>query len=335
MARAFRNPGTILPFAVALFVFLTILSLNVMAQGALPAPNVNVSSSGNTQGGKAFALPSLRDVLPSSVSASGLSNQQAVLQFANGFGPTGTLVPRNKGAVSFLNGLAGTKASKPFRIEVLAIVPYPTSQKSQETQGEQSKDERSTEGAPMDAQSLNLLLQKFALIANSVHKLEGLQYWSASRQTMRLLYEESWRIDSPQKQTRLSDPGTLSELGPGPTWTFYMHQKDLTFGSNTSRATVGIATDSMYMTIANANSLKLYFVPVVPSGALETGIYVLPCREGILLYGVSLVQAIDVAANRVFESAKNKAFAVFNWFLKEAATENIVANVDLSALVQH
>ena len=339
VARALRNPRTILPFRASLFVFLAILSLNVMAQGALPVPNVNASSSANTsantQGGKAFALPSIKDVLPASISGSGLSSQQAVLQFANGFGPAGALVPRNKGAASFFNSLAGTKAAKPFRIEVVAIVPYASSQKGQETQGERSKDERSAEGAPMDAQSLNLLLQKLALIANSVHKLEGLQYWSASRKTMRLLYEESWRIDSPQKQTRLSDPATLSELGSGPTWTFYMHQKDLTFGSNTSLATVGVTGDSMYMTIANANSLKLYFVPVVASGALETGIYVLPCKEGLVLYGVSLVQAIDVAANRVFESAKNRAFAVFNWFLKEAATENIVASVDLSALVKH
>lgn len=341
VSRALKTRGTILPFKASLFVFLIILSLNVMAQGALPVPNVNASSSANTQGGTAFALPGLKDVLPASVSASGLSNQQAVLQFANGFGPAGALVPRNKGAASFFNSLSGTKASKPFRIEVVAIVPYAPSKKSLEAQGaqgaqgERSKDERSAEGAPMDAQSLNLLLQKLALIANSVHKLEGLQYWSASRKTMRLLYEESWRIDSPQKKTRLSDPASLSELGPGPTWTFYMHQKDLTFGSNTSLATVGVTADSMYMTIVNANSLKLYFVPVVASGALETGIYVLPCREGLLLYGVSFVQAIDVAANRVFESAKNRAFAVFNWFLKEAATENIVANVDLSALVEH
>lgn len=324
--------GRAAPFAIAFLsflIFLAILNPVAMAQASFLAPN-----TGSTVG-KAFALPSIKDVLPTSVSGSGFSAQETILQFANGFGPAATLVPRSKGAASFVASFAGAKASKPFRIEVVAVVPYAAPKKDQEAQGGESQGERGAEGVPTDARSLNLMLQKLALIANSVQKLQGLQYWSASRKTMRLLYEESWRVDSPEKQKRLPDPATLAELGPGPIWTFYMHQKDLTFGSNTSFTTVGVTQEAMYMTTANANSLKLYFVPVVASGALETGIYVVPCKEGLLLYGVSFVQAIDVAANRVFESAKNKSFAVFNWFLKEAATENIVANVDLSALVQH
>ena len=288
-------------------MFLLLSEFPVVAQNTQAAPGAD--------GKKAGALPGIKEVLPLSVPATGLSGGKPILQFSNGFGGETTLLPRAPGAAAFVQQFAGARSAKPFRIEVVAVIPPAA-------------------GQVYSGQDVPLMLRKLALIANSVHKLEGLEYWSASRKKMRTLYEESWRIASPDKQARVPDPVTLSELGSGPAWSFYTHQKDLTFGSTTSKSTVIVGADSMHMINVNVSPVKLLFVQVVAPGALESGIYAMPCREGLLLYGVTFVQATDVAANRVFESARNKAFAVFNWFVQEAADAQIVAKSDLADLVE-
>jgi len=292
---------------VAALFFLLLPEVPVAAQNTQTAPDAD--------GKKTGALPGIKEVLPLSVPATGLTGGKPLLQFSNGFGGDPTLLPRAPSAAAFVRQFAGARSAKPFRIEVVAVIPPAA-------------------GQAYSAQDVPLMLRKLALIANSIHKLEGLEYWSASRKKMRTLYEESWRIVSPDTQTRVSDPSTLSELGAGPSWSFYTHQKDLTFGSTTSMSTVSMGADSMHMINANVSPVKLLFVQVVAPGALESGIYAMPCREGLLLYGVTFVQATDVAANRVFESARNKAFAIFNWFVQEAADAQIVAKSDLTELVE-
>ncbi|MCE5256699.1 MAG: hypothetical protein LLF89_07630 [Spirochaetaceae bacterium] len=284
----------------------------LLALPIFPAfPQAGLAAGGND---KAEVLPSIREILPASVPASGFSGGKPLLQYAEGFGGETVLVPRTPASTAFVKQFAGSKAAKPFRIEVVAVLP--------------------PAGPDYSADDLPLMLQKLALIANSVHKLEGLEYWSASRKKMRTLYEESWRIASSEKPTKIPDPASVAELGPGPVWSFYTHQKDLTFGSSVGTCTVTKTANSMQMKNANVSSVKLLLIQMIAPGGLESGIYAIPCKEGLLLYAVTFIQATDLAAGRVFESGRNKAFAVFNWFVQEAAAAKIVKECDLASLME-
>ena len=80
------------------------------------------------------------------------------------------------------------------------------------------------------------ILRKIALIVNSVHSMEGIEYWSASRQRMRTLYAEAYRTDLSSDRVKLPDPGEAI-LGSGPSWSFQAFLRDLTFGATCSGTT--------------------------------------------------------------------------------------------------
>ena len=66
-------------------------------------------------------------------------------------------------------------------------------------------------------------------IMRSVSTLQGLEYYSASRDEMRLLFEESWAVEDEDSKEPLPDP--LVSAIPAED-SIYVHQKDKSFGKN-------------------------------------------------------------------------------------------------------
>lgn len=203
---------------------------------------------------------------------------------------------------------AGATPDKVLRIEALAVLP-----------------------APVGAARLSPpeTLKKLALIMNSVHGMEGLEYWSASRQRMRTLYAEVYRVESPSNRAKLPDPAEVAIAGPGFSQAFYAYQRDLTFGGNVVKYEVRAGSSSIAMANENATPMRYFLIPLVSPGGMKSDIVVVPCKEGLLVHFLSTIDAIDLAAGRVFESAGNKSLAVLGWFARETAAAGLTQKIDL------
>lgn len=153
-------------------------------------------------------------------------------------------------------------------------------------------------------------------ILRSVSNLEGIEYYSASRERMRTLFAECWAIDNPDDRTRIPDP--LVTAVPAED-TVYIHQKDLTFGKNLSRVEYQHENGNFRMGIVNLTTMTYMLFPIVGKENMSMQILVIPGREGILFYGLNTVKVLDLPIfyKKMESSFTNRMIALYNWFLDE------------------
>ena len=147
----------------------------------------------------------------------------------------------------------------------------------------------------------------------AVSSMTGLQYYSASRGTMRTFYEYSYVVDGPDSRNRIPDPVFT---GVPPALTVYARQKDLTFGDNIYRYDYVTTQDAVFFTQDNITALTIALIPVIKTGNLRTVMAVIDCGDSILIYAVSMAKALSVPGirDRVSSSFSNRAEAVLGWF---------------------
>ena len=168
-----------------------------------------------------------------------------------------------------------------------------------------------------EAQKIGILNQLLA-----ISSLAGIQYYSASRGSMRTFFESSQVIDSPTAKNPLPDPvfTTLpAEVS------IFARQKDLTFGDNIYRYNYTVLGDCIYFVQENVTALNYGIIPVIGRNNLRTVMAVFDCGDSLLIYAASMAKASSVPGmgDRVSNSFGNRAEAMINWFTNRA---NMVYN---------
>lgn len=151
----------------------------------------------------------------------------------------------------------------------------------------------------------------------SISSLQGLEYYSASRGVMRLLFEESFRIDNPKDKNPLPDlhfDSLPSEVSMD------IHQKDLTFHNNESRLQLYPMKEVVYMEQVNHGPMRYNgLIRVIAPGNFQTRVLVIPCEEGLLYYGIMAADTLNIKAfkERANNSFYNRMKALSGWFFSQ------------------
>ena len=163
-------------------------------------------------------------------------------------------------------------------------------------------------GSWTDAQRTGLFNRLTALST-----LTGIQYYSASRDSMRVFYESSRVLDGPQTKKPLSDPVFTA---PPQSLTLYASQKDLTFGDNVYRYDYRTTPDAVFFVQENLTALNAGIVPAVGRNKLRSILAVIDCGDCLLIYAVSMAKAAALPGmgDRIGSSFGNRAEAVLKWF---------------------
>jgi len=159
-----------------------------------------------------------------------------------------------------------------------------------------------------EKQKINVFNQMMALST-----LTGIEYYSASRGSMRTFYEYSAIIDGPQTKKPLADP-VYAQIPAS--LAVYARQKDLTFGDNIYRYNFSAFGDSIFFIQENITSLSYGVIPVIGKGNLRSVLAVFDCGDSILIYAASMAKTLSVPgiSDRIGNSFRNRADAVLNWF---------------------
>lgn len=162
-------------------------------------------------------------------------------------------------------------------------------------------------------------------ILRSVSSLQGIEYWSASRERMRLFYEESWRIAGASDRTRIADasPATIPAFDRVWAW-----QKDLSFGGNVYEidyivSESPVSGSAILMRSTNLSGMSYKLVPVAGPRRLVVRILVIPAEEGYLFWALSTARATAVPGMRgkLEDSFGNRAEALYRWFARRLDLE--------------
>jgi hypothetical protein len=154
--------------------------------------------------------------------------------------------------------------------------------------------------------------------ALALSSLAGVQYYSASRRTMRTFYEYSRVIDSPDTKQELADPFYPE---PPASLSVYARQRDLTFGDNIYEYRYHAGDDSLVFVQRNLTALKIGLISAVGRDRLRSLVAVIDAGDSLLIYAVSMARAsaFPGLGNRIGNSFTNRAQAILGWFNGRAA----------------
>lgn len=163
-------------------------------------------------------------------------------------------------------------------------------------------------------------------ILRSLGSLQGIEYYSASRKTMRTFYAESYIIDGPSSTVRLADPTPPAPGAVPASETMFAFQKDLSFGANTYRYEFRSYPDAILIKSSNLTRMSYGIIPVIAAEALDTKLLVIQADDAILVYIASGADAPGVFKSKLEDSFGNRAEAVFKWFSTKATSLGLAAS---------
>jgi hypothetical protein len=153
--------------------------------------------------------------------------------------------------------------------------------------------------------------------ATALSTLTGIQYYSASRKTMRTFYEYSRVIDGPDTKRELPDPAVS---GVPAEQRIYARQKDLTFGDNIYQYDYTASEDSLIFVQRNLTAMNAGIIPAVGKNRLRSVVAVIDAGDSLLIYAVSMARAVSLPGlgERIGNSFTNRAEAILKWFTGRA-----------------
>ncbi len=147
----------------------------------------------------------------------------------------------------------------------------------------------------------------------AISTLKGVEYFSVSRNRMRIYFHDAYIIDSPDRKNKIDDPSAADV--PANTKVFaYLH--DSSMGKYTAEVDYFYSGNTVIMNITNFTTLKRFLIPIVQPGELRTYIALMHLDDKILFYGLVYVKTINFLINleKNTESFYNRLIALYKWF---------------------
>jgi hypothetical protein len=148
---------------------------------------------------------------------------------------------------------------------------------------------------------------------NAVSSMEGLQYYSVTRQRMETLLLASYRVASFADLKRVPDPAftTLPAFQRA-----LVFQKDNKLGDGLSEITWKTSPNlPLVMTIRNAQTLSFGFLPLVDPGNLQMLFVIQLLADKVAVYGAMLGKTVGLLGleHTKDESFRNRMRALAGW----------------------
>lgn len=151
-------------------------------------------------------------------------------------------------------------------------------------------------------------------VLRSISTMEGIEYYSHTRERWRTLFHESRVINNPDDAEEIPDPRVTSIPGLDEIYAF---QHDSSFGRNTYLVTYRYGEGTYYLRLMNLSPVRyLGIIPVVSREDMHVYVSVIPTDEGLIFYGHAAVDVLTTLGmeDRLRRSFENRVEAIFSWF---------------------
>jgi len=147
----------------------------------------------------------------------------------------------------------------------------------------------------------------------ALNTLAGIEYYSHSKKRMRVLYESSEIIDSPETKKVLSAPRYST---PPSKMQLYARHKDSTFGDNIYKYEYYSHSEAFVFKQENLTSMNAGIIPVIDKNNLHSIVAVIDTDEHLLVYILSMAKVKTTLGmkQRIKDSFSARADALMNWF---------------------
>ena len=152
----------------------------------------------------------------------------------------------------------------------------------------------------------------------SISTIKDIEYYSVTRDRVRTLFTESYRIDDPENMLRLPDPvaGEMpAELA------VYAFQRDTTFGKQVNRIVYRQIAAEVSLSMTNLTPLRYGFIRVAGKEQMQIHLHLTPLEQALVFYGCVVVRVPRLfgLVRSSTESFYNRIHALYSWFVHELA----------------
>ena len=143
--------------------------------------------------------------------------------------------------------------------------------------------------------------------------LEGVEYFSASRNRMRVLFEDSFVVDAPDTLRRLPDP---TDVEPPDSFDMFVFQRDGTFGANLFQVDVKFTSSMLHMRFVNLTSFRYGPIRLISPHDLRLHIFLIRIGTGVYYYAAigADSRGIGLLERRISDSFYNRLHALYSWY---------------------
>ncbi len=158
-------------------------------------------------------------------------------------------------------------------------------------------------------------IANISIILRSLSLLKGIEYFSTSRQKMRILYDESYVVDNVISRKKIPDP----VQGNADNIKIIAVQKDLTFGKYAYSYAYRQTQDSVAFFSNNIDPLYYTIAKIVEPDKLHVSLVIQDFGDYLLVYGLTKANfaAIPGLDSKLNASFSTRTEALYKWFIKE------------------
>jgi hypothetical protein len=163
-------------------------------------------------------------------------------------------------------------------------------------------------------EKLNSNFQEIFTNLHKIQTMKGIQYYSASKKKMRVLFEDAYTVNSTEKRKKINDLTDIKKTN-----TFAVYQKDNSFGKMYYNARTSISENTIHLNFISASSLKLGIIKLIGKENLQISASIYRVDGGIIFYGCLKADFNDILGivKKKSDSMHNRLQAVFDWFKNE------------------
>jgi hypothetical protein len=150
----------------------------------------------------------------------------------------------------------------------------------------------------------------------SISTMKGIEYYSASRGRMRVMFHDAYVVKNPESRKALPDP--LVRAVP-PESFIHAYQHDSSFGRNTYEVRYTFLDSVFRVSMKNLTVMHYGILPVVQPENLRLELVVIPGVDHLLFYGCIGVRTYSLFGfeKKVHDSFYNRIKALYGWFSGE------------------
>ncbi len=156
-------------------------------------------------------------------------------------------------------------------------------------------------------------IEELSVIARSFSKMQGMKYISSDGKE-EVLYPEVWSVENDKSKKAVPDRTS----GPVDGQTFYMWQKDQSFGGSIYQVYMEMTENQILLSELNLNPLYLAIVKAVDAKNLQVTLVITDKGSELSIYVLVKASVLKVPFidNMVKSSFSSRLEAVANWFIR-------------------
>ena len=158
-----------------------------------------------------------------------------------------------------------------------------------------------------------------AVIARSISKMEGMEYYSHRRDRYEVLYDECYTIREEDLEERRPERIADKNYGPADGQVIYCQTKDSSFGRNKYRISYYQHDNELFCQFVLMDKMGAGPFNALYPGKLKINLVIVDCEDSLLMYLCTDVDSkkFPGIGDIIVDSMTARMEAVYNWFLKQ------------------